>query len=171
MKKIGIILLIVLIGGFITSCEFTPSAQERSEQASKELANTAINTIEVPVLSYFQERRTIAKWAKRFDQAGVITYVYLISYGHFIGYYVCDGKPASIRSYLTPETQISNIRGNLWQVQAPDIDGTYGDNNLGIRFFTAEGTAVEWGGDGATYLFSDQPLPVDAPKLNIVIKK
>jgi hypothetical protein len=53
-------------------------------------------------------------------------------------------------------------------VSAPDIDGTYGDNNPGIRFFTAEGTAVEWAGDGASYLYSDTPInfgyPI--PKLN-----
>lgn len=41
---------------------------------------------------------------------------------------------------------------------AIDFDGTYGTNNPGIRFFTAEGAAVEWAGDGATYLYSDVPI-------------
>ena len=55
----------------------------------------------------------------------------------------------------------------VYQVETPDIDGTYGTLNYGIRFFTAEGTAVEWGGMGATYLYSDAPLPINVPKLNV----
>lgn len=51
--------------------------------------------------------------------------------------------------------------GDSWGsvlIQSPDIDGTYGDNNPGIRFFTASGIAVEWAGDGASYLYSDAPI-------------
>ena len=32
--------------------------------------------------------------------------------------------------------------------------------------FTADGTAVEWGGSGASYLYSDAPLPINVPRLN-----
>lgn len=177
MKKIMTAILALVL--MTSACELAvpePSAQVISQKASEVSAKTAVSTVEVPVLSYFQERRTIAKWAQRFDKPGVITYVYLLSHGNFIGYYVVDGKPASTRSYLTPEqtfksgVDVGDSYGEVL-VEAPDVDGCYGDNNPGIRFFTAEGVAVEWGGAGADYLFSDQPLPISAPKLNVVIKQ
>ena len=46
-----------------------------------------------------------------------------------------------------------------------DLDGTYGSNNVGIRFFTASGVAVEWAGSGASYLFSNAKLPLNVPEL------
>ena len=55
--------------------------------------------------------------------------------------------------------------GGVAEDQTMDLDGTYGANNPGIRFFTASGIAVEWAGAGATYLYSDAPLPLNVPKL------
>jgi len=176
MKKISMFLLAV-IAFTITSCGldlsggYVPTAQQTAEVASKESAKVSSTTIPVPNLSYFQERRTIAKWAERWDIPNVVTYVYLVSYGNIIGYYVADGKPASTRSYVTPENtfvhgvDVGESYGDVL-VEAPDIDGTYGENNSGIRFFTADGAAVEWGGNGATYLYSDVPLSINVPLLH-----
>lgn len=143
-----------------------PSARDVAEFAQQQSAQKAVQAVPIPSISYFQEKRTIAKWAERWDKPSVVTYVYLVSYGNIIGYYVSDGKPASTRSYLMPEE--SKVSGYEVVLSNPDIDGTYGENNPGIRFFTAEGTAVEWGGSGASYLFSDAPLPINVPKLNAV---
>jgi hypothetical protein len=85
--------------------------------------------------------------------------VYLISYGNIIGYYVSDGKPASTGSFLTPEYR------SYTEEQLPDVDGTYGTNNPGIRFFTASGIAVEWAGSGTSYIYSDVPLKLNVPLL------
>ena len=41
-----------------------------------------------------------------------------------------------------------------------DIDGSYGENDNGIFFFTPDGKYVEWTGE---YLFSDIPFEVDSP--------
>jgi len=160
----------------LLSCDETspPTASQIATQKSNLTALKAVETTPIPTVSYFQERRTIARWTARWDQANLPTYVYLISYGNIIGYYVADGKPASTRSYLVPEQtmqefNVSSSSSRYELTQAPDIDGTYGDNNPGIRFFTAEGTAVEWGGSGASYLYSDAPLPINVPKLNVVV--
>lgn len=155
MKKILITLLVAML--FLVSCEQS-STRSINEKAQEKINNVATNTIPVPELSYFQERKTIANWAKRWDKPSVPTYVYLVNFGKVLGYYVADGKPASTRSYLTPEDQRLSFADGTIVVSAPDIDGTYGDNNSGIRFFTASGTAVEWGGEGATYLYSDAPI-------------
>jgi hypothetical protein len=135
--------------------------------AARESADRSAASIPVPGISYFQERRTIAKWAQRWDKPNLPCYVYLVSYGNVIGYYVTDGKPSSTGSYLTPEyREVYRRQGGVVNEQLPDVDGTYGSNNPGIRFFTAEGTAVEWGGSGASYIYSDAPLPLKVPKLN-----
>lgn len=158
-------LTIISLTGCIDLKSSNPRAQ--AEAAQREAASTAIVSIPIPKVSYFQERRTIAKWTERWDRPNVPTFVYLFNYGVCIGYYVADGKPASTRSYLMPEETVGGgSGGGYYTLSAPDIDGTYGENNAGIRFFTAEGAAVEWGGSGATYLYSDAILPVNAPKLN-----
>ena len=140
--------------------------QQQTSKASASNIERAIASIPVPTLSYFQERRTIEKWAKRWDKPSVPCYVYLFNYGVCIGYFVSDGKPASTRSYLTPESYSQHHENCVYTTeQNPDLDGTYGDNNFGIRFFTASGSAVE-AGAGISYVYSDTPLKLSVPKLN-----
>ena len=169
MKKVLMVLMIVVGMLGLMGCEI--SSRDSAEAIQEQNSRVANDTIEVPTVSYFQERRTIAKWTSRWDKANVVTYVYLVSYGNILGYYVSDGKPASTKSYLTPEETVDYHSSGSVVVSTQDIDGTYGENNVGIRFFTAEGTAVEWGGSGASYLYSDAPLPINVPKLNVVINK
>lgn len=172
MGAVGIFAALLGGCGLKSISTYSPSAREVAEKAQAEAAQKAVVAIPIPQVSYFQEKRTIAKWAERWDKPSVPTYVYLVNFGRVLGYYVADGKPASTRSYLMPEE--TTIRGDLGEysgdliVSAPDIDGTYGENNVGIRFFTAEGAAVEWGGDGAVYLYSDVPINFgyDVPRLN-----
>jgi len=164
MKKIVFLVLVVV--ALFASCEVVSSARKIAEKAQEATARTAAVAVPIPTVSYFQEKRTIAKWAERWDKPSVPTYVYLVSFGKILGYYVADGKPASTRSYLMPEDEVHYSSNGNFSTSAPDIDGTYGDNNPGIRFFTAEGVAVEWAGDGASYLYSDAPLPFDVPRLN-----
>lgn len=143
------------------------SAKEEEQKMQIKNLETAQTSIPIPQISYHQERRTIAKWAERWDKPNLPCYVYLVSYGKIIGYYVADGKPSSTRSYILPEYKHNtHIDGNCCLEPTADLDGTYGENNQGIRFFTAQGTAVEWGGDGASYIYSDTPLPINVPKLN-----
>lgn len=173
MKK-GIVVICMLLcvvvafaGGSIDS------TTRETQQVAQQTSDRAMAQTPIPQIAYFVERTTIAKWYERWDKPSVVTYVYLVSYGNILGYYICNGKPASTKSYLIPEEKVYSsgryaISGSSgWVGQAPDLDGTYGDNNAGIRFFTAEGTAVEWAGSGASYIYSDAPLPINVPKLNI----
>ena len=161
--------LLVLLAVFsFTGCELSSSDKARRLDNEKSLQAqvAAQNTVVVPDLSYFQERRTVQKWAKHWDRPSAACYVYLISYGTIIGYYVADGKPASTGSLLTPEYREEYASsGGMRNIQLPDIDGTYGTNNPGIRFFTASGIAVEWAGSGASYIYSDIPLKINVPLL------
>jgi hypothetical protein len=135
----------------------------RQSAAAQEAAQVRVP---VPQVGYFQERRTVSKWVSLWDRPSAACYVYLISYGNIIGYYVSDGKPASTGSFLTPEYREEHVSGGgIRNIQLPDIDGTYGANNPGIRFFTGSGIAVEWAGSGASYIYSDVPLKLNVPLL------
>jgi len=169
MKKITILLIAIITLTAFLGCDALRSPAQIAQAKSKAISAVAQTAVTIPNVQYFQERQTIAKWTERWNKPNIPTYVYLISYGTIIGYYVADGKPASTQSYLIPEKAVHVYAGNPYILDAPDIDGTYGANNPGIRFFTAEGTAVEWGGSGASYIYSDAPLPLKVPKLNIVV--
>jgi hypothetical protein len=165
MKKF---LLFFCLAITFSGCRFELSDAEKARRTANRQSTqaqlSAQSAVDVPDLSYFQERRTIAKWAKHWDRPSAACYVYLISFGNIIGYYVSDGKPASTGSFLTPEYRREPGTSGSQQ-QLPEVDGTYGTNNQGIRFFTASGIAVEWAGSGASYIYSDIPLEVNAPLL------
>lgn len=166
MKKIWLIALMMLVGFVVFAGGSSDVTQNQTQQIAQNTAATAFQQIPIPQLSYFTERKTIAEWYKRWDKPSVTTYVYLVSFGKILGYYVCNGKPASTRSVLNPE-YVQEGYGSYYAIekQQQDLDGTYGDNNPGIRFFTAEGIAVEWGGDGACYIYTDAPIALNVPKL------
>jgi hypothetical protein len=143
------------------------SGLKKAESASKAHVASSQEVVPVPTLRYYPERRTIGRWATHWDRPDMACYVYLISYGNIIGYYISDGKPAATGSLLTPEYFQSSYAtsGVVIEHQLSDIDGTYGSNNPGIRFFTANGIAVEWAGEGVSYIYSDVPLKLNVPLL------
>ena len=77
--------------------------------------------------------------------------------GSVVGRFVVDGKVSSLNSFLTPDTTYPNSVGSDW---LPDVDGSYGENDTGIFFFTPDGMYIEWTGD---YLYSDIPFEISDP--------
>ena len=93
--------------------------------------------------------------------------------GACVGKFIVDGKVSSLNSYLTPDSEYyeknytfksghtasseeysNSDYANKW---LPDVDGSYGENDNGIFFFTPDGKYIEWTG---TYLYSDIPFEV-----------
>ena len=85
------------------------------------------------------------------------------------------GKVSSLNSYLTPMEQVEWFNqvdvGDSWGdipivTQAPDLDGTYGENSDGIFWFTADGTYQEWAGlyfySSERMTFTTKPLLVES---------
>jgi hypothetical protein len=141
------------------------SGSSRNASASRQNASASANTVPVPVVTHFNERNTISKWVGTWDRPNIPCYVYIFSYGNCIGYFISNGKPAATTSYLTPEyieEYYSFGSGGIKNVQMPDVDGTYGTNNPGIRFFTAAGAAVE--ASGFQYIYSDVKLELNVPE-------
>lgn len=82
--------------------------------------------------------------------------------GSVIGRFVVDGKVSSLNSFLTPDSEYYELlyggdfsKENKWLA---DVDGSYGENDNGIFFFTPDGKYIEWTG---TYLYSDIPFEID----------
>lgn len=95
--------------------------------------------------------------------------------GGVVGNFVVDGKVSSLNSYLTPDSEYyeqeywgdgDSATGapNRWLA---DVDGSYGENDNGIFFFTPDGKYLEWTG---IYLYSDIPFEVDDPVLKMEVE-
>ena len=99
--------------------------------------------------------------------------------GSVVGRFVVDGKVSSLNSFLTPDSEyyekdlnmpnneltyserVVERYSNHWLA---DVDGSYGENDNGIFFFTPDGKYVEWTG---VYLYSDIPFEVNDPVVKI----
>ena len=88
-----------------------------------------------------------------------------------MAYYPVKGKVSSLNSYLSTPQQVirwPEKSADKFVVDSPDFDGTYGQNDDGIFFFTTSNAYVEWKGD---YLWSDQPLQLtQQPELVVNLK-
>lgn len=79
--------------------------------------------------------------------------------GAVVGRFIVDGKVSSLNSFLTPDSEWVDEGRYL-----ADVDGSYGENDNGIFFFTPDGKYVEWTG---TYLYSDIPFEIDDPVIKM----
>lgn len=81
--------------------------------------------------------------------------------GAVVERFIVDGKVSSLNSYLTPDSEEYSSSYSEWLA---DVDGSYGENDAGIFFFTPDGKYVEWTG---TYLYSDIPFEIDDPVIRV----
>lgn len=81
--------------------------------------------------------------------------------GGVVGRFTVDGKVTSLNSYLSPDSEEYNASLSEW---LPDVDGSFGENDQGIFFFTTDGKYIEWTG---TYLYSDIPFEIETPTILI----
>jgi hypothetical protein len=114
------------------------------------------------------EKTNLEEKRRRENNPDAVGYLYLMNFGQVVGYYVTKGKVSSNGSQATPEQDIhwtcrSGSGCSPVVVDGPQDDGSYGQSDPGIFFFTSEGTKVVTSLD---YIQSDQPLPINAPRLN-----
>lgn len=97
-------------------------------------------------------------------------YIVLFAGNAVVGSFVVDGKVSSLNSYLTPDSEYYELAitgeyerqyANKWLA---DVDGSYGENDSGIFFFTPDGKYIEWTGE---YLYSDIPFSVSNPVVTV----
>ena len=187
MKKIlSIILAIVMVFAMamcFTGCDETIGGSKQDVNNTINAANTIQSNQPTPTdISYSLERYNLirrAYWVNgQREKANALPcevekplgYIVLFTGNTVVGNFVVDGKVSSLNSYLTPDSEYyekytgsssNNGWNNNWLA---DVDGSYGENDNGIFFFTPDGKYIEWTG---TYLYSDIPFEVEAPILTI----
>lgn len=170
MKKwmIGLALFIfVAIVGVAVAGK--PDWQKNSELLSDRIASTTISTVPFPEAEMRDslERRNLRERLLRFNKPQKIGYLYVMSFGKFVGYYVVKGKVSSVQSQMTTTVQTWDCGGanGGCSVESIGDDGSFGPNeggDRGIFFFTAQGVMVETTLD---WVYSDAPLKIDVPNL------
>lgn len=171
MKKKLIIFSVVLLL-ILTGCEYTPTDEDKTQQVTKELKENQATPTDI---DYSLERYNLirrAYWVNgQREKANTLIcqvekplgYIVLLTEsGSLIGSFVVDGKVSSLNSFLTPDTtEYLNSSSAKWLA---DVDGSYGENDNGIFFFTPDGKYIEWTG---IYLYSDIPFEVEEPILKV----
>ena len=154
MKRIVAALAAVVVASLVfTGCGYSQEYTDRKEKQSTIVKGESLGKKN-------QEERL-----EREENANAIRYVYLMSFGNIIGYYVIQGKVSPAGTQLSPEQEII-CRSTAESCQAVDSakdDGTYGDSDSGSFFFTTEGVLIETTLD---YIQSDAPIALDVPRFN-----
>lgn len=179
MKKI--LLPLMVFGMLLTGCEDSDS--KRDSNNTKEVGDKLSKNQPTPKdIEYSLERYNLIKrayWVNGMrDKANSLPspiadmplgYVVLFTEsGDAIGQFTIDGKVTSLNSYLTPDSTKYDSGANGSSIDwLPDVDGSYGENDLGIFFFTTDGKYVEW---DSHYLYSDIPFNVKDTILSEVKK-
>ncbi len=186
MKKIVSILLLVAVTlCMLTGCDSDYEAQTSDVEKQQSITRDLEQSQPTPTdIDYSLERYNLirrAYWVNGQREKALalpcpvdkpLGYVVLMLEGvGVVGNYVIDGKVSSLNSFLTPDSEYYEQEygsngysvgdGNNWLA---DVDGSYGENDNGIFFFTTDGKYIEWTG---TYIYSDIPYIVDDPILKV----
>ena len=188
MKKVFAILGIIAIIFTVTACATTTTATAGSRDdvnKTREIANKLqINQPTPSDIDYSLERYNLIRrtyWVNgQREKANALPcevekplgYIVLFTdNGGVIGSFIVDGKVSSLNSFFTPDSDyyekivagsfVSEENQNKWLA---DVDGSYGENDNGIFFFTTDGKYIEFTG---TYLYSDIPFEVDNPIVKV----
>lgn len=183
MKKIITLILVVLMAFSMflcVGCVEEVGGTQADTKATLNNANTLQSNQPTPTdIDYSLERYNLIRrtyWVNgQREKANALPcevekplgYILLMSGNVVVGKFVVDGKVSSLNSFLTPDSEYYEYTGssgsytNKWLA---DVDGSYGENDNGIFFFTVDGKYVEWTG---VYLYSDIPFEIENPILNI----
>lgn len=172
MKKIKILISILAIGCLLIGCEESSNGTKSDTTNTLKTASTLQENQPTPTdINYSLERYNLIKRAywingQREKAKSLpceiekpLGYIILFTEsGDVVGNFEVDGKVSSLNSYLTPDSEYYEYSGSSGSYRndwLADIDGSYGENDNGIFFFTSDGNYIEWTG---TYLYSDIPF-------------
>ena len=185
MKKFACLTIVaLLIILCLTGCdlETTASGSAADTMATLDIGDKLANNQPTPTdIDYSLERYNLIKrtyWVNgQREKANALPcevvkplgYIVLFTEsGAVVGSFVVDGKVSSLNSFLTPDSEYyellyggTSTKRNNWLA---DVDGSYGENDSGIFFFTTDSRYIEWTG---TYLYSDIPFEVNNPILSV----
>lgn len=186
MKKIFLLIPIMILGVILlTGCSGETTSTKEDIESTLDVGNKLVESQPTPTdIDYSLERYNLirrAYWVNgQREKANTLIceiekplgYIALfLDNGACVGKFIVDGKVSSLNSFLTPDSEYyekdisysSGINDATWADRysnkwLPDIDGSYGENDTGIFFFTPDGKYVEWTG---IYLYSDIPFEIE----------
>ena len=173
MKKIiTVILIFTILIVSLTACEATGSGQDI--MSTQKVADSLAISQPTPTdINFSLERYNLmrrAYWVNgQREKANSIIcevpkpfgYIILFAGNAPVSRFIVDGKVSSLNSFLTPSAYDEYVtQGGVKTIELSDVDGSYGENDNGIFFFTVDGNYVEWTGE---YLYSDIPIEIDNP--------
>lgn len=185
MKKIiCIVLAVATLCLCLFGCNYKPSGSHQDTINTIDAANILQKNQPTPTdISYSLERYNLIRrtyWVNgQREKANSLPceiekplgYIVLFSGNAVVGNFVVDGKVTSLNSFLTPDSEYYEqhngdtsgikVSNNEWLA---DVDGSYGENDDGIFFFTPDGKYIEWSGG---YLYSDIPFEVANPIVTV----
>lgn len=186
MKKLLCMFLSVAMMVSLIGCgEYTPTPENGTKHdiaSQKEVADALASSQQTPTdISYSLERYNLIRrtyWVNgQREKANTLpcevvkplSYIVLVAGNTILGSYVVDGKVSSLNSFLTPstvDTTYGSSSGGYTTIttEMADVDGSYGENDSGIFFFTPDGNYFEWTGD---YLYSDVPFIIEDPVVKV----
>ena len=178
VRVVSLLVVVVLALLTLTGCSDIPTVKgtKADIQAQITVANVLTSNQPTPTdINYSLERYNLirrAYWVNgQREKANTLVcavekplgYIVLFAGNTVVGNFVVDGKVTSLNSFLSPDSEYYEYLGgnvqkyNKWLA---DVDGSYGENDNGIFFFTSDGKYIEWTGE---YLYSDIPFIVDNP--------
>lgn len=190
---VSLVALLVVVPMMLVGCdEYTPSSSEVDRKVTLSVANELAANQPTPTdIDYSLERENLirrAYWVNGQREKALaypsaipnkpLGYAILFTEsGAVVGRFEVDGKVSSLNSYLSPDSEYyekddayrsgdtatsRNVDdfSNKWLA---DVDGSYGENDAGVFFFTPDGRYIEWTG---TYLYSDIPFVIDNPVIS-----
>lgn len=171
-KRIALVALVALMLFVLAGCD-EPSGSVVDMQKTADNANALQANQPTPTdIEYSLERYNLirrAYWVNGQREKAMsfpcpiadipLGYVVLFTdNGGVVGRFCVQGKVSSLNSFLTPDSTYYSASGYVrWLA---DVDGSYGENDNGIFFFTPDGKYIEWNGG---YLYSDIPFIVNDP--------
>lgn len=152
-KSISLVLIFSILLVCLTGCT-SSTQQDRINTA--ELTEKLTEKQPTPTdINYSLQRYNLirrAYWMNGLEEkaralpcevAKPLGYIYLLLEGvGCVAQYAVDGQITSLKTYLTPDTYYSN-GVERWLA---DVDGTFGENQDAIFFFTTDGEYKEWNG-------------------------
>lgn len=186
-KVIILVFMLAAFSVFLTGCselKVTATGTKADTNATKQIADTLSSRQPTPTdIEYSLERYNLirrAYWVNgQREKANTVVcpvekplgYIVLFAGNTVVNSFIVDGKVSSLNSYLSPDSEYyeyvyggTNSHLNKWLA---DVDGSYGENDNGIFFFTPNGNYIEWTGE---YLYSDIPFEVEKPTVRYEVK-
>lgn len=168
MKKIiAVVTVLSLLVCAVAAAADKPNWFSDQEHLSDRIAQVQIANTQYPEaqMQHSLERQNLKNRLLRFNNPNKIGYLYVMSFGKFVGYYTIRGKVTSTQSQMTNSVQTFHYDGGGMQVPSIGDDGSFGPNeggDKGIFFFTTQKVLVETTLD---WVYSDSPLQIDVPNL------